>query len=115
MPNGKFAFLHLPLALVRRFVENKMKRKHRTTTFIDQHEMIVLRSSRPPRKVYCAECSEMVAFVSLDEAVRISGVSSRHIFRLIEEGQIHFRETAQGMALICPTSLLKWVKQEQCG
>jgi predicted site-specific integrase-resolvase len=44
-----------------------------------------------------------------DEAVRISGISSRAIYRLIEEGRIHLTETPDGVALVCPATLLKQI------
>ena len=82
---------------------------------IRQHEVLTIRSPHPRQAVCCSECREPVALVALNEAVRLSGITSRAIYRLIEEGQIHFTETADGLALICPASLLKWVRQEHCG
>lgn len=36
----------------------------------------------------------------------MSGLSARAIYRLIEAGQVHFAETTDGFALVCPVSLL---------
>jgi hypothetical protein len=68
--------------------------------------VVVIRSSRNLNRVFCRQCMEPVALVTLDEAVRISGTSSRAIYRLIEQGEIHFAETPDGVALICPFTLL---------
>jgi hypothetical protein len=83
-----------------------MKRTRRTRTTVERHETVVIRSARKLKRVLCPECSEPVALVALDEAVKFSGISSRAVYRLIEEGRIHFAETAEGSVLICPATLL---------
>jgi hypothetical protein len=83
-----------------------MKRMRRTTTTIEKHEVLVMRSSRNRMKVFCPECSDRVALITLDEAVKLSGASSRTIHQQIEERCIHFIETADGLVQICPASLL---------
>ncbi|HXG63630.1 MAG TPA: hypothetical protein VNO70_00895 [Blastocatellia bacterium] len=45
--------------------------------------------------------------LTLDEAIALSGASSREIHRRVEAGEIHFTETAEGFLLICLPSLLK--------
>jgi hypothetical protein len=92
-----------------------MKRTRRTRTTIEKHEVVLIRSSRKLKRVFCPECAEPVALVTPDEAVRISGISSRAIYRLIEEGRIHLAETPDGVALICPATLLKQIWKEQDG
>ena len=66
----------------------------------------MIRDSRRPRRAYCAECSEPVALVAVDQAMKISGLSSRAIYRLIEQGRIHLYETPEGLVLVCPVTLL---------
>lgn len=75
----------------------------------------MLRDSRKLQRVFCPECLEPVAMVTLDEAVQVSGISSRTVYRFIEEGQIHFSETTDRIALICPATLLKRVRKEANG
>lgn len=74
---------------------------------------MVIRGSRKLMRGFCNECAEPVALVTLDEAVRISGIGSRAIYRLIEKQQIHFTETPERGALICPATLLRQVWQAQ--
>jgi hypothetical protein len=83
-----------------------MKTKRRTKITVEKHEVYVIRRSRKLGCVLCNECPEPVALVTLDEAVKVSGMSSRTIYRLIEERRIHFAETADGVGLICPATLL---------
>ena len=90
-----------------------MKRTRRTRTTVEKHEVVVIRGSRKLKRVFCPECAEAVALVALDEAVRISGIGSRAIYRLIEKEQIHFTETPERGALICPATLLRQVWQAQ--
>ncbi|HXI88611.1 MAG TPA: hypothetical protein VNO24_01235 [Blastocatellia bacterium] len=92
-----------------------MKRKRRTTTTIEQREVVVIRRSRKVKKFLCHECSEPVALITLDEAVKISGLNSRAVYRLIEEDQIHFTETQDGLGLICPATLLARASRETDG
>jgi hypothetical protein len=83
-----------------------MKKTRRTRTTIEKREVIVIRNSRKSGRVLCNECSEPVALVTLDEAVKLSGLSSRTIYRLIEDGRVHFAERADGTGLVCPATLL---------
>src|ERR1700704_6103835 len=93
--------------------KSKMKRTRRTRTTVEKHEVVVIRGSRKLKRGFCAECSEPIALVTVEEAVRISGISSRAIYRLIEQGRIHLAETPDGVALICPSTLLRQVLEKQ--
>lgn len=89
-----------------------MKKTRRTTTTVEMHEVLVMRSSRTRRRFLCPECSEPVALVDLGDAMRIAGISSRVIYRLIEAGRVHFAETTE-TSLICPATLLSRTWKEQ--
>jgi len=69
-------------------------------------EVVVIRGSRKRKAVFCADCSEDAVLVTVEEAVKISGISARGIYRLIEAGEVHFAETADGLTLICAATLL---------
>lgn len=45
--------------------------------------------------------------LTLEQVVTATRRSSRELHRLIEAGQLHFAETAEGIVLICINSLLK--------
>ena len=45
-----------------------------------------------------------------DEAATIAGLSSRLIYRWIEDGRIHFSETGGGHLLICQSPLPKLIE-----
>jgi hypothetical protein len=44
--------------------------------------------------------------MSLAETASLNGLRAREIFRLVESGEIHFRETLEGLLFICPNSFL---------
>ena len=107
-----FAHTHLEVCVREKLTRTRlgqeaMNRRRRTTTTIEQHEVLVMRSSRRLIRVFCPECSDRVVLVTLDEAVKLSGASSRTIHQQIEEKRIHFVETADGLVLICPASILR--------
>ena len=83
-----------------------MKKRRRTRTTVEVREVVVIRGSRKRNRIFCAECSGAAALLTVEEAVKISAISSRAVYRLIEEGRIHFAETAEGSVLICPATLL---------
>jgi hypothetical protein len=86
-----------------------MKRKRRTRTTIEMREVVVIKGAPRRQSLFCPECSGATVFVTLEEAVKLSGISARAIYRLIEAGSIHFAETADGLTLICPATLLAQV------
>jgi hypothetical protein len=83
-----------------------MKKTRRSITTLEQHEVLTVRSSGLHVRALCPRCSDRVVLITLDEAVKLSGVSSRTIHKGIEKDSIHFMETADGLVQICPVSLL---------
>ena len=73
---------------------------------MEKHEVVVIRGSRRLNRVLCSNCSETVVLVTIEEAVKMSGISARAIYHLLEAGEVHFAETAEGMTLICPATLV---------
>jgi hypothetical protein len=86
-----------------------MKKTRRTRTTVEEHELIVVRGSRQRNRVLCANCSQAAALLMIEEAVKMSGFSARTIYRLIEAGEVHFAETAEGLTLICAATLVAQV------
>lgn len=43
--------------------------------------------------------------LNLDSALSLTGISTRKIFRLIENGEAHSLETTSGQLLVCRNSL----------
>jgi excisionase family DNA binding protein len=54
----------------------------------------------------CSKCTESSGMITPDEAAAIRGVSTRVIYRWLEDGAIHFIETAKGELFICLKTLV---------
>jgi hypothetical protein len=48
--------------------------------------------------------------VTVEEAVKMSRISARVIYRLVEEGEVDFAESAEGLTLISAATLLAQVR-----
>jgi len=86
-----------------RIVPVKTKRTIEVT--IERNEFSILGKGRESAYGWCGVCARSVRMVTPEEAARRSGVSVRTIYRNVEMGDLHFRETPQGLLLICVTSL----------
>src|SRR5262245_17218211 len=78
------------------------KRKTTHTTTVAREVVVIKTPTTPDKDALCVECAGLVRMFTLEEAVHMTNISSRGIFRLIEEGRIHFLETDKGLVLICP-------------
>jgi len=54
--------------------------------------------------LFCERCAAESEFLTLDDAVLFSGLTTREIVRLVEAGEIHFAETVGGHLFICSNS-----------
>ena len=85
----------------------------RTEVTIETREVWVIHQPCPPAtnhpsaRAHCQLCAAWVEWLTPDEAVTVTGLSQRQLFRLIENAQVHFRETAAG-GILTPY-ILAWV------
>ncbi len=79
-----------------------MSRRHKGAK--DSPQVIIRRPSLTGLKT-CAECSDPVGMLTPEEAAAVADVSTRAIYRWVEEGAAHFTETPEGLLLICLNSL----------
>ncbi len=64
----------------------------------------VVRSTHPVESashVFCNFCGGQAVMVAPEEAALLAGVGVRAIYRAIEEGHIHFFESAGGAIVVC--------------
>jgi hypothetical protein len=81
-------------------------RKKRTEITIEITELMLVKSPRGrPAQKWCPGCAEEVAMVTPEQAAVIGEVSTRTIYRWIEEGNLHFIEGPDRSMLVCPNSL----------
>jgi excisionase family DNA binding protein len=81
------------------------KTKRRIEITVDRSRLIVLKRRNGPGSQWCAVCCERVAMLTTDEAATIANVTSRTIYRWADAEKLHFMETAEGVLMICCTSL----------
>jgi hypothetical protein len=80
--------------------------KTRTTEItLMTSEVVVIKRRGRSVLGWCANCDREVRLVGPEEAVALSGVSARAIYRLVEAGRVHFIERPDGVILICIDSL----------
>ena len=76
-----------------------------TEIIIERDDLIVFRRREQIETRCCDACGIEVEMLPPDMAAIASGVSTREIYRVIEEGQLHFAENAVGLLLLCSQSL----------
>jgi hypothetical protein len=60
---------------------------------------------------WCEQCAEEVVMLTPDDAATLLETTARAIFRSVEAGELHFRETVGGRLLVCHNSLERRLKQ----
>jgi hypothetical protein len=81
-------------------------RKKRTEITIEIDELMVVKSRRQSTvRIWCPACSRDVIMVTPEQAAAITTASVRTINRWVESGIVHFRETPDGLLLLCADSL----------
>lgn len=74
-------------------------------TTIETHEVWVIRKPRQPQLSFCSACGTEAQMLEPVEAARLARVSLRTIYRWVEDGRLHFTETADEGLIICLNSL----------
>jgi hypothetical protein len=82
-----------------------IKKLQHTRITIRQSEVMVIRKSQGVALADCPQCNRQVEMLSAEQVVTLTGISSLNLFKMVESGQFHFRETLQGHLLICLESL----------
>ena len=84
----------------------KTKRWTRTTEIkVEHEELYLLHRSQRPIDAWCARCAAQVRMVTPEEAANFASVTSRTIYRWLEDGRLHFLEEPGGELFICSQSL----------
>lgn len=82
-----------------------MKRKTRTEISLETSQVLAIRSRRLRIRAWCPVCAKSVVMVTADEAAIVASVSTRTIYRWVEDGKVHFTEGPEDSLLICLDSL----------
>ncbi|MGC2236963.1 MAG: hypothetical protein WA584_12430 [Pyrinomonadaceae bacterium] len=84
-----------------------MIRKIRRRIVTETKQIALVVNSNASGNLFCELCGEMSALISPLAAAKILKISPREIFRLIENGEIHFVETRapDNQVFVCFKSL----------
>jgi hypothetical protein len=84
-----------------------VKKTRRTEKTVEIHEIYAIRTASGSLPALCAECSTGDAIMlAPDHAALLSHVPTRMIYRLVETGSIHYRETPNGSLVVCVRTLV---------
>jgi hypothetical protein len=71
---------------------------------LETKQVLVVRGARGRDRPSCEQCGR-ADMVTPEEIAAVSGLSTRTIYRRLEAGQLHFRETPNGLLFICFNSI----------
>ena len=77
-----------------------MSRKRVREVIIETREIVL---PLVPERAPCPVCAGLL--LAPAEAAALLGVSQRRLFRWLEQGRVHFHETAAGQLYFCAASL----------
>jgi hypothetical protein len=77
----------------------------RTIVNFETREFLLVHKMKDEAVSLCAECNAETVWLTPEQAVIVTGLNAREIFRRVESGRLHFKETAEGFLFICPQSL----------
>jgi excisionase family DNA binding protein len=77
----------------------------RTEITVETHRVQVIRRSGRVERAWCEACAGEVRMVTPEEAAAVTGVSTRTIYRRVEDNQLHFTETPEGRLRVCFKSM----------
>lgn len=77
--------------------------KQKTEITFEVEETIILRQAAETLTAFCPECQSLVEMLAPQHAAELAGLSEREIFRLIENGRLHFTEAER--IFVCLNSL----------
>jgi len=83
--------------------------KRRTEIIVETERVILIRRRRRGRSacLWCEACGAESLMLTMEEAARMLGATSRQVFRWADAGRLHWTESETGALLICRTSLLQ--------
>jgi hypothetical protein len=71
----------------------------------ERRETWRMRTSRETCRARCPNCNEVVGWLTVAEAARTARLTELEVFRLAENGGIHYAESEAGSLFICGRSL----------
>jgi hypothetical protein len=85
----------------REFWRKHLKIRKRIEMTIETEKFLTVRLGHARHDEFCETCDSKTPLLTVAETAKFAGTNPRTIYRLIGEGQLHFRETAAGLLLVC--------------
>lgn len=82
-----------------------IRRTKRTRVSVETREFIVLHGQANRVRGYCPQCRQQGWWVTAGQAAQMAGVTTRTVYRWVEEGQVHFEEWEGREIRVCANSL----------
>lgn len=79
----------------------------RTVINFQAREFWLIHKAKEEDRPFCKECNAETDWLSPEQAVVVTGLNAREIFRRVESGKLHFKETTDGFLFICAQSLVQ--------
>jgi hypothetical protein len=74
---------------------------------VETERLLIIRRRYRAVEEWCEGCGELALMIRPDQAAAVTGRTLRQIFTDIENDRLHFRESPDGLVLVCLNSLLK--------
>jgi hypothetical protein len=86
-----------------------MTNKRKIINF-ETREFLLVHKMKDEAVSLCAGCNAETVWLTPEQAVIVTGLSAREIFRRVESGDLHFKETQDGFLFICAKSLTEEIR-----
>jgi excisionase family DNA binding protein len=80
---------------------------------VETVQVFIINRHGVPQQQNCSECIESSGLITPQEAAAIRGVSTRVVYRWLEDHAIHFVETDQGELFICLKTFVANTKAQE--
>lgn len=78
----------------------------RTVINFEAREFWLIHKAEDEVSSFCEDCNAETDWIKPEQAVVVTGMSAREIFRRVENGTLHFKEIGEGFLLICAHALI---------
>ena len=90
----------------------KMAIHRRTEITVETHQVTIIHlSQHQTATAFCEGCQTTLSHLSVFRAAALLRLRETAMFRLVESGQLHATENAQGSLLVCANSLSALAKE----
>ena len=82
----------------------------RTVLNFETREFLLIHKVNDEIRSLCNDCNAETDWLTTEQSVVVTGLSARELFRRVENGALHHKESPQGFLFICSQSL-----SNECG